>query len=450
MSFDPKVLPGFYRAQLLPIQMGLVVLTNALLIFFPLPWNTAVLAYACTALILYEYRIGASNLYSFAILFSSILATIFIGLGISGFDLPWALLMYNVLLLLAGCLQLTCVDELTGDVKKSRGSPELLTNTLRLWVSIHASSTALIVFILFVATKPNPALIGLLPALPLAGATLTLWMHFGRRPEPIREVLFALGSYHFRTVEPTASKLRPFYQIFVREAMPSIRQGTGPDADDLGSLVALKMSLDGDYWSQTQFFAAYYGDEIVGTISCTLKRPKHVLGFEVGHSSPINVKALCRFGHVLEIGRLSVAHEHRFGRDVFQGLMRCVLEQAFQVDAAFLVVQSFVSVQPVYRKIGFFPIDEHVSHQTGLGIAIVPMAFNLAARVVCGTSKADAADTISEALKPHHAESYFKRQALRALLGRPCAWKLSAAEVISLLRPSGRLTPLNEEHVRVL
>ncbi len=449
MVNDIAVQPAFLRVQLLPIQMLLVVLTNVLLIFFPLPWNTAVLASTYTALMLYESRVGERNLYSLAVLGASLIATVFTGLRLWDVDLPQVLLVFNVMLLLASAFELVWGSVMADEADARQGSPVLLRQTAWLWGGIHASGTMLIAFIL-IAEPPVRSLIYLLPLLPLTGVVLTLWMHLGGRLRPMADDGFDIGDYRFSRIAPTADALRPFYQVFVREAMPSIRQGAGAEADSIDALVSLKMSLDRDNWPHTLFFAAYRNNEIVGTISCMLKRPGNALGFEVAHSRPLCVRALCRYGNVLEVGRLSVDRDHRYGRAVLQGLLRCVIEQAFRADAAFLVVQSFLSVQPVYRKIGFFPVDERPSHQVGVGVAITPMAFNLAARVVCGAARADAADTISEALAPYCAERYFKRQAVRALFGRACAWKLSSSEIVALLRPADRLAHADPEQVRAL
>ncbi len=449
MVNDIAVQPAFLRVQLLPVQMLLVVVTNVLLIFFPLPWNTAMLASAYTALMLYESRVGERNLYSLAVLGASLIATVLTGLRLWNVDLPLVLLVYNVMLLLASVGELAGGGAVADEADTRQGSPALLRKTVWLWGGIHASATVLLVFIL-VAEQPVRSLIYLLPLLPLTGVVLTLWMHLGGRARPLADNVFDTGDYRFARIAPTADALRPFYQVFVREAMPSIRQGAGAEADSIDALVSLKMSLDRDNWPHTLFFAAYRGNEIVGTISCMLKRPGNALGFEVAHSSPLCVRALCRYGNVLEVGRLSVDRDHRYGRVVLQGLLRCVIEQAFRGDAAFLVVQSFLSVQPVYRKIGFFPVDERPSYQLGIGIAITPMAFNLAARVVCGASRTDATDTISEALTPYCAERYFKRQAVRALFGRACAWKLSSSDIVALLRPAGRLAHTDAGQVRAL
>lgn len=434
MNSAANLRPDFRRVHFLLLQMAMVLFANALIFFAPVPWSTAFLFGGYALLAWMEARGGICNPSSIAMCLASAAATVAGVMNLIPLDLPLLLLLLNGALLCASLWQLAAGSRsnLTG----SRGSQVLLRRTTQLWLFIHTLGMSIVAALLAGRLEWMLNWIYLLPALPLLGTGLTLWMHFVQQGNFQSDKNFEMGNYRFEEIRPGEENLIPFYRQFVREALPAIIQGVGPDFENMDACVAFKMSLDRDSWPHTHFFVAHYDNEIVGTISCMLKSDRNWLGFEAGHSRPLSVAALCRYGKVCEIGRLSVSKEHRYGRDVLQGLFACVIERAFRFEAAFLVTQSFPAAQSVYRKIGFFAVDERTSHQLGLGAAIVPMAFNLAARVVCGSARSDPADAISSSLTPFCAERYFKRQALRSLFSRKCAWQLAPEEVIALLRPT--------------
>lgn len=426
-------LPELRHAQLLLAQMVLVPCATATLLFVPLPFSVALLAVAYGLLVVVERRCGIANPVTRMLAAVSLLVLLLALSPATQPDTPLLLLLYYGSLLATALLQRVGDRPAAFGLASSRSAGALQRRTALLWTLVPAVGTGIVLLQMMPAAglawlSPR-MLTTLLALLPVGASLLTLWMHFIAGGG--KDVPFTSGEYRFGQLPSNADALLPFYRHFIREALPSIRQGMAPELDTPEAWVQLKMSLDRESWPHTQFFVALHQGVIVGTISCTLKQPGVTLGFENGHTNPLSVRRLLPYGGVMEVGRLSVSGPHRFGRSVLQGLLRCALARALQADAAFLVTQSYLSARSVYRKIGFFALDERVSYQLGLGVAIETMAFNLCARVMCGPGQADG--TIADGLSPSAAERYFKRQAARALVSNAHAWALPDAEVVALL-----------------
>lgn len=442
---QPQPVPEFRQVQLLLAQMVLVPCSTAALVFLPLPWNVGLMAIAYCVLIVDEHRSGIINPTSFALAGISLFALLVASTTSVWLDMPILVLLYNSALLSAGIFQLMRGRHTAFGLGGTLGSSELQKKTAQLWTVIPALAMILVLLHLSLVSAQmtaSPLLLMLLLAfLPLGGALLTVWMHFVASVDTRSG--FTVDDCRFERLPRGETDLRPFYRHFIREALPTIRQGIAPDQENLDAWVQLKMDLDRESWSRTEFYVARHQGDIVGTIACTLRLPGAALGFEQGHSKPLSVLPLLPFGGVMEVGRLSVSGPHRFGRTVLQGLLRCAVERALAADAGFLVAQSFLSTMPIYRKMGFFVIDERVSHQTGLGAAIIPMAFNLAARVVSATDEHSRAAGLHVA--PMLAERYFKRQAARSLFSRTPPWTLSDADVCAILQSTQTDTPSAQE-----
>jgi hypothetical protein len=281
-----------------------------------------------------------------------------------------------------------------------------------------------------------PQYFWLLPLVPIVGVCVTLWLQLvDMGPAWRRPKAFTFGQFEFCQLSQKDNALIPFYEHFIREALPSIRQGIRPGDDSFDALVKLKMECDQGSWGETLFFTASVDGEVIGTISCMLKTSSNSLGFESGHSRQLDLTALRRFGKVVEVGRFSISPKHRFGQDVIQGLLRCAVEYAFETDAAFLVSQSYLSACPIYQKIGFRKLDETISYQKVLGVAIYPMVFNLARRVVC-ESHSEVTNRLSDVLSPYRGERYFKRKSIAAMFRQMPAWALTDEKIAALISES--------------
>lgn len=435
----------FYRVRMMLAQMVMVVLATAFMLFLPLQISAGGLTLIYGAMIWGERHLGVTSPISIALLFASLAIfasqTLF---GMEEYALYVSPFFFGVLFAVSAIL-LLARRPATLFYGGAQGVIELHWRTSSVWVVVYALGLGLGLVLPY-----YPEGYWLMPLLPLAGVGITLWLQFvdmgaaWRRPRSFNQ-----GNYRLEQLPSTREGLRGFYEHFIREAMPSIRQGSRQEHDAYEDLVALKMESDAGSWSRILFFAAYADGEMIGTISCMLKTSSGTLGFETGHSNPLSLTKLQKYGKVIEVGRFSIAPKHRFGQDVIQGLMRCAIEYAFETDAAFLVAQSYLSAFPIYQKIGFQKVDDRVSHQLGLGVAIYPVFFNLARRVTC-ESPAGVTNRLSSVLSPYRAERYFKRQSLRSLFVRKPAWALSDREIAQLILSAPSSAPsLSESQVYV-
>ncbi len=271
----------------------------------------------------------------------------------------------------------------------------------------------------------RPGLFWLLPALSVAGVLATLWLQLvnmgvARR----RQQGFCFGGFRFEEVPPLREALVPFYSHYVREATHSLKQGRNARSVSFQELLQLKMDSDASSWPRIRFFVAREGEEIVGTISCTMKTGGVPLGVESAVDAPISLAHLEAYGRVMQVARFTINARYRFRQEVFRGLLRSVIEYALENDVAFLVTQAYESVGPIYSKIGFCKIRQQVVHVNDTGAPVVLMAFNLAKRVVCDSVQTDASFRLEGALSPYLSERYFKRQSLRSLFVSRPAWAI--------------------------
>jgi hypothetical protein len=419
---------AYARVRMMLVQMGMVVLTMFVMLLIPMPYSLALLSLLYWAVVALERRMGVISPISHALL----LACLVLFLAHVSFETeswePYVPgILFSVLALVGGvCLLRRCPATLC--YGGQHGALALHWRTSSLWFGIYCLGmffSGLIVH--------HPQFFWILPLLPLTGVCCTLWLQLvdmGRAWR--RPTQFSLGSFTFTQLQPVQGELQPFYEHFIREALPSIRQGIRPGDDTFESLVKLKIECDQPTWGETLFFTAVAEGEVIGTISCMLKTDTNSLGFETGHTHLLKLDSLRSFGKVIEVGRFSISPKHRFGQDVIQGLLRCAVEYAFETDAAFLVSQSYLTACPIYQKIGFIKVNEQISHQKVLGVAIYPMVFNLARRVIC-ESHAEVTNRLSNVLSPYRGERYFKRLSITSLFRRTPVWALDDDEVISMI-----------------
>lgn len=415
-----RPIAAYYRVRLMLVQMMMVVLAPAVMLLLPVQVSSGVLCLSYVVIMWREHRWGVFSPVTGTLLGASL--SIFLSyafLDLSPYEPYVPTYFFGALLLVAaGCLLRG--RPATSCYGAAQGSRVLHWRTSSLWAAVYGAGVVLSLVI-----ARDPSWFWVLPLVPVAGMIGTLWLQLvDMGPAWRRPKTFTLGGYRFEQLPSTHESLQSFYEHFIREALPSIRQGIRSERDSYEDLVSLKMAIDKPSWGQTLFFAALVDGEIVGTISCLLRTSRNTLGFETGHSSPLDLSRLRKFGKVIEVGRFSISPKHRFGQDVIQGLLRCAVEYAFETDAVFLVSQSYLSAVPIYHKIGFRQISDSVSHQLELGVAISPMVFNLARRVVC-ESQAHVTNRLSDVLSPYRGERYFKRMSIRSLWQRTPAWSIS-------------------------
>jgi hypothetical protein len=300
------------------------------------------------------------------------------------------------------------------------GSLSLHWKTSGAWVLIYAAS-----FSVSLALPLWPGLFWLLPLLSLVGVLLTLWLQLvNMGGSSRRQQSFNFSGFRFEEVPSRKETLQPFYAHYVREATHSLKQGETARRVSFQELLQLKMESDAPSWPRLRFFAAYEGQEIIGTISCIMKTGAVRLGVESAVSDPISLDKLQAYGRVIQVARFTITAKYRFRPEVFRGLLRSVIEYAFENDAAFLVTQAYQSSSAIYSKIGFHKLKEQVVHVNDTGAPVLLMAFNLAKRVVCDSEETDASFRLEGVLSPYLSERYFKRQSLRSLFVSKRPWSI--------------------------
>jgi hypothetical protein len=414
---------SFYRVRLLFLQLLTMVLATATMYLLPLSVSFLVLFALYGGVVGIERHYQVWSPISLSLLCLSL--ALYFGHGAleeAGYEIYSPVILFGNLFLV-GALLMLLGRPATSFYSGKRGLPALHNKTSLLWVALYGAAA-----VAAWMTARYPFLFCVIPVLMLAGAVLTLrWQLVDMGAAWRRPLAFTQGRYRFEQIANDSPQLELFYQHFVREAMPAIRAGNGPASLSYAQFVDLKMSEDAVGLNKTTFFLAFEGDTVVGTISCMHDSPRYGLSFESGHSGPIDLQRIRRYGRVMEIGRLSISKEHRLGQDLIQGLMRCAIEFAFERDAAFLVTQSYLAARPIYQKIGFQALSEKIVHQNAVGVAVQLLVLNLARRLICEEDAKPIAGKLQDILSPYLAERYFKRQALRALFHAKQAWQLSDA-----------------------
>lgn len=180
------------------------------------------------------------------------------------------------------------------------------------------------------------------------------------KPVTVRKV----GEFEFRRIPNTSADLKPLYELYVKELMPSLQEGSKFVPTTVEKLVEEKMRSDMPFWPQTAFFAAYHNDKLIGTKSCQFDAPSQKLPFEHGHSHPLSLNRMREIGKIVELGKFCVAEHYRMSPEVFAGLLICTTELAMSRDTTFIVLQSVVRSARIYSKMGFALItQEPVTNQ---------------------------------------------------------------------------------------
>ncbi|WP_310452586.1 GNAT family N-acetyltransferase [Sulfuritalea sp.] len=412
---QPVVL--FYRVRMMLAQMLVVLLATLSIFLLPLPHGYIVLTLVYGALLLAERRlsirspltVGAFLLSAFVLVLNQLVEW-----NAYGIYVPVA---YFGLLFMIGAACLLRRHPASLYYSDGYGSLALHWKTSGAWVLIYAAGLAVSLLLTL-----QPGLFWLLLVLPVAGVLLTLWLQLvDSGPASRRSQSFSLGSFRFEEVPPHRETLGPFYTHLMREEKPNLIQGKGVDMLSFEQQLQLRFESDAPCWSSSRFFVAYEGKEIIGTISCRMKTVSARLGVESA-SDLVSVDRLGEYGGVMEVGRFSIGERYRLRQDVIQGLLRSVIEYAFENDAAFLVTQALQPSIPIYTKIGFQKISERLGLLQGTRTPVLLMVFNLAKRAVCDLEDARANFRLVGALSPYLGERYFKRQSLRSIFASKRAW----------------------------
>jgi hypothetical protein len=410
--------PQFFRVRLLFAQMAAIVPATLAMYLLPLPFGCALLTLLYALIVALELRHGVHSPISLTLL--AVNAALFLfgeRLAAAGYEALVPALLFGALLAVSGTLFLANRPA-TSFYGVKAGFMDLHRRTSACWLAVYAAAT-----LGALAAARDPGLFWLVPAAVTAGVAATLWLQVvdmgraWRAPDD-----FELGNYRFVRLANSRDSLLPFYRHFLREALPSLRAGTPPQGESQDALLNRAVQLYESGWSTASFFAAYHGDEVVGTIYCRSDR-SGPLSFEAAYPPPFGFGRLRRYGSIVDVNFFSISKQHRFGHDLIQGLLRCALEYAMEHDAAFLITQAYQSALPVYQKIGFFPLAAE-SVQTRLGASARLIGFNLARRSICENGALDITGKLEGILTPYVAERYFKRQTLKSMLTRRQAWRL--------------------------
>lgn len=415
----------YYRVRMMLAQMVVVLLAMGSVFLLPLHVGAMVLTALYGALLVAERRLSIRSPLTLAtfLLSAVVLALeLVVDVGAWGIYVPAA---YFGVLFVIGAACLLRGHPASLYYSGGRGSMPLHWRTSGAWVLIAAAGlTAGLLLPL------RPGLFWLLPALSLAGVLLTLWLQLvNLGVAPRRQRSFCFGGFRFEEVPSRRDALVPFYSHYVREATHSLKQGRTARHVSFQQLLQLKMDSDASSWPRIRFFVAREGEEIVGTISCTMKTDGVPLGVESAVDAPISLAQLQAYGRVMQVARFTINPRYRLRPEVFRGLLRSVIEYALENDVAFLVTQAYESVGPIYSKIGFRKIRQQVVHVNDTGAPVVLMAFNLAKRVVCDSDDAGAGFRLEGALSPYLSERYFKRQSLRSLFVSRPGWAIPDDEL---------------------
>jgi len=433
-----RLLPSnsFFRVRLLYLQLVAMVISTAAMYLLPLSLSSTFLISLYAAIVWIEYRHDVCSPISFTLLTMSIV--LFFGhnfLERAGYEAYSPVILFGCLFLVGSTL-LIIGRPATSFYGGKNSLRALHRKTSLLWDILYA-----LAIIAGLATLRYPIWFWVIPGLMLAGALVTLRLQlFSMGSAWRRPGSFTLGSYRFDQIPKDRAHLLAFYKHWVLEVLPSIRAGVGPKKKSYDQFVDLKMAEDSGTWNRTTFFLAYHGDEVVGTICCVVDCSSMPLPVETGHSEPIDLQQVRGYGKVVEVSRFSISKDHRFGQDLIQGLLCCVVEFSFEMDAAFLIIQSHLSALPIYRKIGFHALSEKIVYQNAIGAAVQLLGFNLARRVICG-DKTQIIGKLQGILTPYLCERYLKRQAFRSLFRKKQAWRLSDEELSTLtlhVTPQGR------------
>lgn len=418
----------FYRVRLMLAQMMSALLTTFLLLGLPpKPGSLAVALLLCGLRVAESRQSVRSPLTLAGALMGLALVVLnhAVDLGADAIHVP--AIFFGVLFLVGGSCLLRG-HPASMYYSEGIGTPALHWRTSCAWVAVYGSACLTSLLLPW-----RPDLFWLLPSLTLVGVASTLWLQLvDMGPAHRRARHSQTGALRIEEIEANREALLPFYEHYVREAAHSIKQGRKPGPSALDDQRRRMLDADTACWPHTRFFAAYDGQDMIGTISCMRRVAGAALGIESTVSRPASLHQAAAFGKVMQVARFSIRPSHRQRQDVFRGLLGAVIEYALEQDVALLVAQAYPSVYPVYAKIGFIRLSEELDHAKDTGAPLFAMAFNLARRVVCGHGDEPGAFRLDAALSPYLSERYFKRQSLRSIFRSRPVWALADADLVQL------------------
>lgn len=188
-----------------------------------------------------------------------------------------------------------------------------------------------------------------------------------------------VGEFEFRRIPTTPEDLKPLYELYVTELMPSLQEGAKFVPTSVEKLVEEKMRADMPFWPQIAFFAAYHNGQLIGTKSCQFDSPGCKLPFEHGHTQPLSLNRLREIGNIVELGKFCVAEQYRMSPEVFGGLLICTTELAMSRDTTFIVLQSVLRSARIYGKMGFTTMTKEPVANLEHGVKVQLLAKNITA-----------------------------------------------------------------------
>lgn len=188
-----------------------------------------------------------------------------------------------------------------------------------------------------------------------------------------------VGEFEFRRVPNTPEDLKPLYELYVSELMPSLQEGSKFVPTPVEKLVEEKMRADMPFWPQIAYFAAYHNGQLIGTKSCQFDAPGCKLPFEHGHTQPLSLNRLREIGNIVELGKFCVAEKYRMSPEVFAGLLICTTELAMSRDVTFIVLQSVLRSARIYSKMGFATMTKEPVANLEHGVKVQLLAKNITA-----------------------------------------------------------------------
>lgn len=222
-----------------------------------------------------------------------------------------------------------------------------------------------------------------------------------------------LEEFRFVRVEKDFAKLKPLYDLFIRELTPALKEGDRLHDKPHDEIVQMKMQSDQKKWKYATFYAAYHGDKLVGTVTCQFDSNERQLPVEYITSKPMNLDKMREYGPLAEFGRLSVAEDYRMAPEVLAGLIMCATETALAHDACFIVLQAVAKTARIYSKMGFAPILEESVTNLEYGTPMKLFATNLATQAGARNAYRD---NMGHLFSPYIMHRFVWRQIVKIML----------------------------------
>ena len=425
----------YYLAQLMFVQMGVVLLATLFMFLLPHPWGLLALSGTYFILVITELRLSVRNPISISVLLLSIImlfmqvvifpdmqlgfwtATIFFG----------ALFSISVFFLLSG-------RPISTIYSKGKGAAGLHWKTSILWTATYGAGLVLSLII-----PRRPELFPILPAFLVLAVIATVWLQLFSVGSQMKNNQLDTQGEKFQIVElpPNADALRPFYGHFLREIQHAIRQGELARNMRVEEMIKAEMMRDRSAWPDSTYYAAYCGSELVGTIACRSVSSRADPWLQP-LDNPINVEGLLRYGPVQFVRYFSIASSHRFNRELMRLLLLVTIQYAFRKDQIFIVSVAYPNAVGIYEKLGFQRLAEQKVRVSATGVQLYPVILNLARLVVCGLDdlKNSALANDRPMYQDPWAERYFKRLAVTDLLTQKRVWALSDKEIAEICQPT--------------